>query len=60
MAWLSVCSKGVTPLIIFDEGALDHKRYIRKVLPVTKKYGDKVFGHDWTYQKDGARPRIHQ
>ena len=35
------------PLIIFDKGTLDHQRYIKEVLPVAKKYGDKVFGNDW-------------
>jgi len=59
MVWLGVCSKGLTPLVIFDEGTLDHERYIKEVLPVAKKYGDEVFGSDWTYQQDGAKPHVH-
>ena len=59
MVWLGMCSKGVTPLIIFDEETLDHERYIKEVLPVAEKYEDKVFGSDWTYQRDGAKPHIH-
>ena len=59
MVWLGVCSQGITPLIIFDKGTVDHERYIKEVLPVAKKYGDKVFGTDWIYQQDGAKPHTH-
>ncbi|CAF3081974.1 unnamed protein product [Rotaria sp. Silwood2] len=59
MVWLGVCSKGVTPLVIFDEGTLDHQRYIKEVLPVAKNYGNRVFGNNWTYQQDGAKPHVH-
>ena len=59
MVWLSACSKGITPLVIFEEGTLDHNRYIKEVLPVALKYGNKVFGNDWTFQQDNARPHIH-
>ncbi|CAM4980305.1 unnamed protein product [Rotaria socialis] len=38
MVWLGVCSKGITPLVIFDEGTVDHACYIEKVLPVALKY----------------------
>ncbi|CAF3942807.1 unnamed protein product, partial [Rotaria magnacalcarata] len=34
MVWLGVCSNGVTPLVIFDPGTVDHAEYIQKVLPV--------------------------
>ena len=60
MVWLSVCSKGVTPLIILDKGTIDHERYIREVLPVVIKYGNKMFGDDWTYQQDGATSHTHE
>lgn len=60
MVWLGVCSKGVSPLVIFEEGTVDHDSYIRKVLPVALKYGNQVFGNHWTFQQDGARPHIHQ
>ncbi len=23
------------------------------------KYGNKIFGNDWTFQQDGAKPHIH-
>lgn len=59
MVWLAVCSKGISPLLIFEEGTLDHTRYIEEVLPVALKYGKKVFGDDWTFQQDGAKPHIH-
>ena len=44
MIWLGVCSKGVRPLVILDKGTIDHDRYIKEVLPVAIKYGNKVFG----------------
>jgi hypothetical protein len=30
------------------------------VLPVAFKYGNHVFGNDWTFQQDGARPHTHR
>ncbi|CAF1110758.1 unnamed protein product [Rotaria magnacalcarata] len=59
MVWLGVCSKGVTPLVIFDPGTVDHAEYIQKVLPVALKYGNKTFGKHWTFQQEGAKPLIH-
>ena len=59
MVWLGACSKGITPLVIFEEGTLDHDRYIKEVLPVALKYGNKVFGNEWIFQQDNARPHIH-
>ena len=59
MVWLGACSKGITPLVIFEEGTLDYDRYIKEVLPVALKYGNKVFGNDWTFQQDNARSHIH-
>ena len=47
---------GVTPLVILDEGTVDHRLYIEKILPVALKYGNEVFGDDWTFQQDGAKP----
>jgi len=59
MVWLGVCSKGVSPLVIFENGTVDHDRYIKEVLPVALKYGNAIFGNDWTFQQDGAKPHIH-
>ena len=58
MVWLGVCSKGVSPLVIFEKGTVDHARYINEVLPVALKYGNHVFGKDWTFQQDGAKPHF--
>ncbi|CAF3367837.1 unnamed protein product [Rotaria socialis] len=44
MVWLGVCSKGVTPLVIFDNDSVDHARYTQEVLPVALEYGNKVLG----------------
>ena len=59
MVWLCVCSKGIMPLVIPDEGTVDHTVYVRKVLPVALKYGNEAFGRDWVFQQDGARPHSH-
>ncbi|CAF1927735.1 unnamed protein product [Rotaria magnacalcarata] len=59
MVWLGACSKGLTPLIILDEGTADHQRYINEVLPVALKYGNQVFGDNWTFQQDGAKPHTY-
>ena len=59
MIWLSVCSKGMSPIVIFDEGTIDHARYIREVLPVALKYENDILGTYWTFQQDGAMPHVH-
>ena len=59
MVWLAVCSQSVSPLIIFDDGTLNHVRYINEVLPVALQYENKVFGNHWTFQQDSGRPHIH-
>ena len=60
MVWLGVCSRGVSPLVIFEKGTVDHDRYIKEVLPVALKFGNDVFGDDWIFQQDGAKPHIHK
>ena len=59
MVWLGACSEGVSPLVIFEQGTLDHARYIDEVPPVALKYGNETFGKEWTFQQDGAKPHIH-
>ena len=59
MVWLGACSKGLTPLVILDKGKVNHERYIKEVLPVAFRYGNKVFGNDWAFQQDGATPHTH-
>ncbi|CAF2134317.1 unnamed protein product [Rotaria magnacalcarata] len=44
MVWLGVCSRGVTLLVILDEGTVNHQRYIDEVLPVAWEYANKMFG----------------
>jgi hypothetical protein len=60
MVWLGVCSKSVFPLVILDQDTIDHDRYIKEVLPVALKYGNHVFGNEWTFQRDCARSHSHQ
>ncbi len=59
MVWLGVCSKGVSPLLIFENGTVDDDRYIKEVLPVALKFGNDMFGNHWTLQQDVAKPHIH-
>ena len=44
MVWLSVCSRVVSPIVIFDEGTIDHAPYIGEVLPIALKYGNDILG----------------
>ena len=44
---------------IFDEGTIDHARYIREVLPVALKYGNDILGTYWTFQQDDVMPHVH-
>ena len=60
MVWLAVCSKGVSPLVIFENGTVDHSRYTQEVFPVALEYGDKVFGNQWTFQQDNGKPHVHR
>ena len=60
MVWLGVYSKGVSSSVIFESDMLDHDRYIKEVLPVALKYDNNMFGDDWTFQQDGAKPHIHE
>ncbi|CAF3476932.1 unnamed protein product [Rotaria socialis] len=59
MVWLAVFSKGVLAIVIFDEGTIDHDRYIREVLPVALKYRNDILGTDWSFQQDSGKPNIH-
>ena len=59
MVWLGVCSKGVSSLVIFKDGRMDHDRYIKEMLPVAIKFGNDTFGTDWTFQQDSAKSHIH-
>ena len=60
MVWLGTCSKRLSPLVIFENGTVDHNRYINKVLLVALNYGNSIFGNDWTFQQDDAKPHFHE
>ena len=60
MVWLGACSKGITLLVILDEGTVDHSCYIKNILPVALKYSnEEVFGHNWTFQQNDANSHRH-
>ena len=46
--------------MIFEEGTVDHERYMHEVLPVALKFGNGMFGNNWTFEQDRRRPHIHQ
>ena len=59
MVWLGACYKSTTPLVILNEGTVDHAVYIEKVLPVALKYGNEVLGGDWIFQQDDIKSHPH-
>ena len=60
MVRLGACSKGHSLLVVFENGTVDHNHYINEVLPVALKYGNSIFGNDWTFQQDGAKAHFHE
>ena len=55
MLWLGLCSsKSITPLVILDEGTVDHSCYIKSIIPVALKYGDEICSDNWIFQQDTA------
>ena len=46
--------------MIFENGTVDHNRYINEVLPVALKYGNSILGNDWTFQQDGVKLHFHE
>ena len=55
-----VCSEGVAPVVLFEKVTLDHHRYIKKVVPVARWYGNSKFGNKWTFEQDNGTWHIHQ
>ena len=46
----SMFQRGV-PLVIFEEGTVDHERDIQEILPMVLKFGNDMFGDNWTFQQ---------
>ena len=59
MVWLGSYSNGITLLVIFNEGTINHAVYMEKVLPGALKYRNEVLGSDWISEEDGAKPHSH-
>ena len=57
---LDACSAELTPLAILNKTSVNHEVYIKEVLPVGLKFGNKMLGDNWIYQQDGAIPHTHQ
>ena len=60
IVWLEACSRGLSPLVIFENGTIDHNRDITEVLSVALKYGNSIFGSDWSFQQDGPKPHFYE
>ena len=60
MVWLGACSKGLLPLVNFENETVDRKCYINEVPPVVLKYGNRILGNDWIFQQDGAKAHFHE
>ena len=60
IVWFGAWSKRLFSLVIFGNGIVDYNRYINEVLPVALKYGNSIFGNDWTFQQDGAKLHFHE
>ena len=43
---------------MFDEGTIDHDRYIREMLLMALKSGNDILGIYWTFQQDGTMPDV--
>ena len=58
MVWLYVLvpPTNLTPLVILDEGTVDHSCYIKNVLSVALKDENEVVDDKWIFQYDGANP----
>ena len=37
MVWLGVCASGLTKLVIFEKGTINHEYYINKILSIALK-----------------------
>ena len=60
MVWFGTSFKGVfSHLVIFEEGTVDHERYIQEMLLVALKFGNGMFDNNWTFQQDEGRSRIN-
>lgn len=60
MIWIGACSQGVTPLTIFKDGRLDHLRCVDEVLPMALRYGNMVFGNEWTLRQRSPKYHTHK
>jgi len=60
LVWLGASSGGLSPVVILDKGSVNHEVYIKEVLPVALKFGNKTLGKYWVYQQDGATPHTHK
>jgi hypothetical protein len=59
MVWLGARFKSVSSSVVFENVTVDHQRYINEVLPVALKYGNAMFGNDWTFQQVGTKLHTH-
>ena len=57
MVWTGITFQGVNDIIILPhKTSFDAAFYIKNVLPIVKRDGNKLIGADFTFQQDGAKP----
>ena len=54
-----MCAEDLTVPVIIEDGTIDAERYIKEVLPIALKSGNRMLGDSWAYQQDGATSHIH-
>lgn len=60
MFWLGACSADPSPLIVLDKDSVNHEVYIKEVLSVILRFGNKVLDDYWADQQDGASAHTHK
>ena len=60
MVWLAVYSESVGPLVLLEQGTLNHHHYIKEVLPIALRYGNSKSGNNWIFQQDNGTSHTYQ
>ena len=59
MVWIGISYNGITePVVLPQKTSFDSVFYTENVLPIVKRDGTRLIGHDFIYQQDGATPHV--
>ena len=57
MVWAGITFQGVTDIVILPQKtSFDAAFYIKNVLPIVKRDGNRLIGPHFTFQQEGAKP----